>query len=196
MFAEGINYDLYRRANDTLGDGNWKLVAYPHPADHDLVLSRYQGGACMSSKTADPSAAVEALKFLAAAGYPTYPNLWLKDSNVVDYWLEFYPFLENANYADTMAFSLSHIGPEPWNGKAAPFNIDRYTQGWDFWSEWNQVRDGKLPFEQFDFAGYALEANTKVVEGMQKDLEQGQFTPEYRAALEELLAERTSDLGE
>ena len=195
MFAEGINYDLYRRANDDLGEGNWKMVAYPHPSTHDLVLARYQGGACMTSKTANPEATVEALKFIAAAGYPNYPNLWLKDSDVVNYWTQFYPFLSSANYADTMNYSLSHIGPEPWNGKAAPFNIDRYTQGWNFWNDWNQVRDGSMPFEDFDFAGYAKEANEKVVAGMQKDLVQGQFTPEYKAALEQLLAEREADLG-
>ena len=195
MFAEGLDYDLYRRANEKLGEGNWKLVAYPHPESHDLVLGRYQGGACMSSKTANPEATVEALKFIAAAGYPTYPNLWLNDSDVVNYWTQFYPFLAQANFADTMAYSLSHIGPEPWNGKAAPFNIDRYTQGWDFWNEWGQVRDGKMPFEDFDFAGYAKEANEKVVAGMEKDLAQGQFTPEYKAALEQLLADRKADLG-
>lgn len=195
FFAEGLDYELYRRANDRLGAGNWKLVAYPHPADHDLVLARYQGGACLSSKSKNPDAAVEALMFVAAAGYPTYPNLWLKDSDVVSYWTEFYPFLQDANYVDTMEFSLARIGPEPWNGKAAPFNIDRYTQGWDFWSKWGEVRDGKLAFEEFDFAAYAKQANENVAAGMEKDLEQVQLTPAYREALEKLLAERQGDLG-
>jgi len=195
VFSEGIDYDLFRRANEKLGAGNWKLVAYPHPASHDLVLARYQGGACLSSKSKNPAAAVEALTFVAAAGYPTYPNLWLKNSDVVSYWTEFYPFLKDANFADTMTYSLAHIGPEPWNGKAAPFNIDRYTQGWDFWSKWTDVRNGKIPFDQFDFAAYAKEANEKVVAGMEKDLAQVTFTPAYKDALEKLLVEQKAKLG-
>jgi hypothetical protein len=95
-----------------------------------------------------------------------------------------------------MEYSLARIGPEPWNGKAAPFNIDRYTQGWDFWNKWGQVRDGKLPFDQFDFAAYAKEANERVVAGMEKDLQQVQLLPEWRQALEQLLAERKADLGQ
>lgn len=194
MFSEGIDYDLFRRANEKLGEGNWKIVAYPHPKDHDLVLSRYQGGACVSSKSKDPAAAVEALTFLAAAGYPTYPNLWLKDSDVIGYWESFYPFLKTAGYREAMEYSLKHIGPEPWNGKAAPFNIDRYTQGWDFWNQWGQVRDGKLAFDKFDFAGYAKQANEKVVAGMEKDLQQVKLQPAWKDALQKLLDQRKTDL--
>jgi hypothetical protein len=195
MYAEGIDYNLFSTANDKLGAGNWKLVAYPHPATHDLVLSRYQGGACMSSKTKNPAATVQALEFLAAAGYPTYPNLWLKNSDVVNYWLQFYPFLKDANYADTMTYSLAHIGPEPWNGSAAPFNVDRYTQGWDFWNKWADVRNGKLPFAQFDFAAYAKLANQDVVAGMTKDLQQVQLLPAWKDALQKLLDQVKAKAG-
>ncbi len=194
MFSEGIDYDLFRRANEKLGAGNWKIVAYPHPKSHDLVLSRYQGGACVAAKSKNPAAAVEALKFLAAAGYPTYPNMWLKDSDVVTYWLQFYPFLKDAGYAEMMKYSLTKIGPEPWNGSAAPFNIDRYTQGWDFWEKWGQVRDGKLAFDKFDFKAYAKQANEKVVAGMEKDLTQVTLAPAWKDALTKLLATRKADL--
>jgi hypothetical protein len=187
MYAEGFDFSLFSQANDKLGAGNWKIVAYPHPASHDLVLARYQGGAGMSSKTKNASASVQALEFLASAGYAWYPNLWLKDSDVVNYWLQFYPFLADVNFADTMNYSLAHIGPEPWNGSAAPFNIDRYTQGWDFWDKWGQVRNGTLPFDEFDFAAYAKLAAQKVSEGMTKDLEQVTLLPAWKEALQGLL---------
>ena len=196
MFSEGISYDLFRQANEKLGEGNWKIMAYPHPKTHDLVLARYQGAACVSSKTKNPAATVEALKFISVAGLPTYPPLWLKDADVVSYWESQFPFLKAAGYRDAMEFSLARIGPEPWNGKAAPFNIDRYTQGWDFWAQWGQVRDGKLAFDKFDFAGYAKQANQKVVEGMEKDLQQANLLPAWKDILAKLLAQRKADLNQ
>lgn len=195
MYAEGIDYNLFSQANSKLGDGNWKLIAYPHPATHDLVLARYQGGACMSSKTKNPEASVQALEFLASAGYPFYPSMWLKGNNVVDYWTQFYPFLKDANYADTMNYSLAHIGPEPWNGSAAPFNVDRYTQGWDFWTKWTDVRNGTLPFDQFDFANYKKLAAQKVAAGMEKDLQQLTLLPAWKDALQKLQEQVAAQAG-
>jgi ABC-type glycerol-3-phosphate transport system substrate-binding protein len=187
MYAEGFDFSLFSQANDKVGAGNWKLVAYPHPKTHDLVLSRYPGGACMTAKSKNPAATVQALEFLSASGYIWYPNLWLKDSNVVSYWTQFYPFLKDVNFADTMTYSLAHIGPEPWNGSAAPFNVDRYTQSWDFWNKWNDVRNGKLAFDKFDFAGYVKQANTAVIAGMTKDLQQVNLQPAWKDALQKLL---------
>ena len=195
IYTDGISMDFCRRAEETLGTGNWKLVGFPHPASHDLVLSRYQGGAAVSSKTADPAAAVEALTFLASAGSMWYPNLWLNGVDYVSYWEQVDTFLTGANFRETFEYSLPKIGPEPWNGTAAPFNIDRYTQGWDFSSKWSQVRDCSMPFEEFDFAGYTKTANEKLVEGMAKDLEQAQLLPAWKEALQSIYDERKAEIS-
>jgi ABC-type glycerol-3-phosphate transport system substrate-binding protein len=193
MFSDGINYDLFSRANDTFGSDGWKLVAFPHPDDHPLVLARYQGGYAVTSASKNPEAAVEAVKLLASAGYVWYPSIWLKNIDYVGYWEEVYPFLKDVNYRDTIEYSLAHIGPEPWNGSASPFTVDRYTQGWDFWNDWNAVRDCKMPFAEFDFEGYTEFANQQVVEGMKQDLDQAQLLPEWREALEAIYAERVAE---
>lgn len=195
MYAEGIDYDLFRQANDKLGEGNWKIVAFPRPSDKDLTLARYQGAACVSSKTQNPAAAVEALKFLATAGFVWYPSLWLKDVDYISYWEETYPFLKTAGYRETMEYSLAKIGPDPWHWKATPFDVNRYTEGWDFWQKWGQVQDGKLPFDEFDFAGYTQQANESVVKGMERDLAQTQLLPAWKEALDKILAERQADLA-
>ena len=196
MYIEGIDYDLFRRANDALGEGNWAIVGYPRPADKELVLARYQGGACVSSKSKDPAAAVEALKFLATAGFVWYPSMWLNDVDYTGYWEGQYPFLKAAGYREAMAYSLPKIGPDPWHWKATPFDVGRYTEGWDFGQKWGQVQDGKLPFDQFDFAAYAKQANESVVKGMERDLAQTQLLPAWKEALEKVLAERKAELDQ
>lgn len=194
VYTDGINFDLCRRAEEELGSGNWKLVAFPHPKSHDLVLPRYQGGTGVTSASKNPAAAVEVLKFFATGASMWWPSLWLKDVDYVGYWEEVYPFLKEANFRETFEFSFQRVGPEPWHGTAAPFTVGRYTQGWDFWTEWNQVRDCKKPFEEFDFVGYTRFANEQVVAGMQKDIEQSQLLPAWREALLAIYEQRKSEL--
>ena len=53
----------------------------------------------------------------------------------------------------------------------------------------------KLPFADFDFKGYAKQANENVVKGMERDLAQTQLLPAWKDALDKILAERKADLA-
>jgi len=92
----------------------WGVVPIPRYGNRPVRCFRAEsGGLSISSQTADPQAAWEALKWIIAGASIYQPNPVLRDADFINGWEARYPALVGSGFREVWQWSLKHPAGDP-----------------------------------------------------------------------------------
>ncbi len=183
MTTDALHPDVFPIFADGLGWGNFDVVVLPHPKGKSLVNWAGFGGFSVSSKTTNPRAAVELVKFLGAGSKIWWPDPTLKSgiAAFISASNEKYPNLKNTHFG--AAFNLGATKVQ-FAYTSNPFGVGRYAD-----ADWAAFRD-KLwvgNAKPDDLKTLVPQWNAKFAPGLERDLKQVPLLAAYGEALQKLL---------